>query len=310
MFATPATPATPAARRRGFTLVELLVVIGIIALLISILLPALNQARRSAKSVVCASNLRQLGIGFVFYAEGNDGSLPPGSTLNSAGSGDWAPFWYDHVMSYIDQKAGGAGDTSFNPSDYGEAFVCPSAYIPAGYMHYGVHPRLCPPQQPAAFGTADPATGRPLPPYKMARIPDSTQLLLAADAKQFNNPDPATARVYGNAPWFMGFFSHYGIYTYQFERIPNGTGGMSVTVDSTTPLPLAINGNSDLGPDGWTQGDIRFRHGDDDQCNVVFVDGHVAAQSMGRRSEVWENNPADVDAGELTFRNVMLVDRY
>ena len=63
--------------RRGFTLVELLVVIGIIALLISVLLPALTKARRAARTSACMSNIRQLCMAEIQYVQDNKGRFSP-----------------------------------------------------------------------------------------------------------------------------------------------------------------------------------------------------------------------------------------
>ena len=71
-----ANPTTPRERRRAFTLVELLVVIGIIALLVGILLPTLSRAREHARGVQCLSNLRQLSAATISYCNENKGAYP------------------------------------------------------------------------------------------------------------------------------------------------------------------------------------------------------------------------------------------
>lgn len=70
-------------KKNAFTLVELLVVIGIIAILISLLLPALNRVRQSARALKCQSNLRQIGIGYAMYRNDNNNFLPPVNSFAS-----------------------------------------------------------------------------------------------------------------------------------------------------------------------------------------------------------------------------------
>jgi len=65
------------AQQRGFTLIELLIVIGTIALLMAIMLPALNRARGQTRTIVCLSNLRQLGLAFACYANDYDDYAMP-----------------------------------------------------------------------------------------------------------------------------------------------------------------------------------------------------------------------------------------
>lgn len=99
----------------GFTLVELLVVIGIIALLIAVLLPALNAARQQARTTQCLANLRSLGQAFALYAVPAKQTFPPSlcSTNDPAfnlNPGWYSPqytaFWYNYILPGTEQKKG------------------------------------------------------------------------------------------------------------------------------------------------------------------------------------------------------------
>jgi prepilin-type N-terminal cleavage/methylation domain-containing protein/prepilin-type processing-associated H-X9-DG protein len=80
-------------RKRGFTLIELLVVIAIIAVLMAILMPALNRAREQGKRSVCLSNLRQLTMAWIMYADDNDDKLVSGDT------GEYS--WHQNETSWV-----------------------------------------------------------------------------------------------------------------------------------------------------------------------------------------------------------------
>jgi len=118
-------------RRSGFTLVELLIVVGIIAVLVSMLLPALNKARTAAMQIQCQSNIRQIVMATLSYANFYGGTLPYGSIIGSATPpSDWLTVseriaGKDNLNPGSDIKFGGPVFLAFNSKNRNSTWSCP-----------------------------------------------------------------------------------------------------------------------------------------------------------------------------------------
>jgi prepilin-type N-terminal cleavage/methylation domain-containing protein/prepilin-type processing-associated H-X9-DG protein len=281
--------------RRGFTLVELLVVIGIIALLIGILLPTLARARSSANQVKCQANLRQIGQLIHMYASQDKGQHFPWGVAPVRGSGTAAYHerWYETLSVIMnprekwDQTYGQPPPQPARPRI--SAIFQDTDTIEGGYIHYTCNTRIMPEYGQSDLykrnhlglgtvpSTIDDADLKKLPQIKPAAetavVWCSQQTSFSASHPMLRYSAASTSRYMDPVYYPDGNYYAAGFYYVRGLDAQKENERLVCTFEQDCAASPGPGGVAPLG--------VRTRHSMNKRANLLFVDGHVESKLKG-----------------------------
>jgi prepilin-type N-terminal cleavage/methylation domain-containing protein/prepilin-type processing-associated H-X9-DG protein len=278
----------------GFTLVELLVVIGIIALLISILLPALNRARQYANLIQCQSNLRQMGMSMQIYASRDKrgyvfwGQAPPvtGVISNGQPGGSYTERWMETVSRILLQDKftetyGQGGSNPMRPKVSG--IFIDGDTVAGGIRHYTANIRvfgqydtnLADKYRLNEMGIPNVNPDRMFHPRKLSsiKLQTETAAIWCAQQTSFDAPHPFNYAAAATTSYYMDQVgvNDTAFYFIRGKDLVREEGVLTCIFEKdyfNSPGPLSLIG-------------VRTRHMNNTEANLLFVDGHVEAKKKG-----------------------------
>jgi prepilin-type N-terminal cleavage/methylation domain-containing protein/prepilin-type processing-associated H-X9-DG protein len=267
---------------RAFTLIELLVVIAIIALLVSILLPSLNQAKELGRAVVCASNLKAMGLLSQYYQEDWSGCviIPWQRQMSATSPGMMWQLQWPYVAAYY---AGGVpiqAGMAVRPST-GGGWYNPDTQQNDINPGWTGHPRWGSDRSPAMH----------CPTLQTRKIGNLAPSMLGQEWDCYTNFSMAWVNARPSLGEIVNMW--YRVKSNEFTHPGESVYMMDISSTSFTDIELSM----------WTAFGMYRVHPHLDASNFLFLDGHVE-----RLSSKWDSAEDPSEAGDVTERMFQAID--